>query len=203
MDLPSNNHELYVEHLLLIATSLSCALKWREQLYSKWKVKTGNVSTHQFSGRFLSPRVFSAYCTPFSKSRRFLTFINAFLRLRCRKAWDGEKMIILKFFKRRKQGCKISQTYGVYLKVRSRRGHSLQLTSHLKLTRFWSFRCLFLRLMDWESVSSLKFDMIEFPSKLFGQIYESSSLSLRASEEGALAAPAKCKLRQGQEFLGR
>ena len=42
------------------------------------------------SGRFWSPRVFSAYYTPFSKSRRFLTLINAFLRLRRKKAWDGK-----------------------------------------------------------------------------------------------------------------
>ena len=44
-----------------------------------------------FSGRFWSPRVISAYYTRLSKSRRFLTLINAFLRLRRKKAWDGKK----------------------------------------------------------------------------------------------------------------
>ena len=42
-------------------------------------------------GRFCSPCVFSAYYTPFSKSRRFLTLINVFLHLRHKKAWDGKK----------------------------------------------------------------------------------------------------------------
>ena len=42
-------------------------------------------------GRFWSPRVFSAYYTLFSKSRRFLPLINDFLRLRLKKAWDGKK----------------------------------------------------------------------------------------------------------------
>ena len=32
-------------------------------------------------GRFWSPQVFSAYYTPFSESRRFLTLINVLLRL--------------------------------------------------------------------------------------------------------------------------
>ena len=49
---------------------------------------------NEFSGRFLSPRVFSAYFTPFSKSRRFLTLINAFLCLRRKKEWDGKKFIM-------------------------------------------------------------------------------------------------------------
>ena len=43
-------------------------------------------------GRFWSPRVISAYYSPFSKSCRFLTLINAFLRLRRKKAWDGKKL---------------------------------------------------------------------------------------------------------------
>ena len=60
-----------------------------------WKAETGNrkMSAHQFSGRFKSPRVFSAYNTPFSKSRRFLTLINAFLCLRHQKEWDGKKLL--------------------------------------------------------------------------------------------------------------
>ena len=57
------------------------------------KSESGNkkLSAHQFSGRFLSPRVFEAYYTPFSKSHRFLTLINAFLRRWRKKAWDGKK----------------------------------------------------------------------------------------------------------------
>ena len=47
-----------------------------------------------FSVDFEAPHVFSAYYTPLSKSRRFLTLINAFLRLRSKKAWDGKKCII-------------------------------------------------------------------------------------------------------------
>ena len=60
-------------------------------------LESGNLkmSAHQFSGRFLSPHVFSAYNTLFSKSRRFLTLINAFLRLWRKKAWDGKKFMIL------------------------------------------------------------------------------------------------------------
>ena len=42
-------------------------------------------------GRFWSPRVISAYYSPFSKSCRFLTLINAFLSLRRKKVWDGKK----------------------------------------------------------------------------------------------------------------
>ena len=42
-------------------------------------------------GRFWSPRVISAYYTPFSKSLRFLTLINAYLCLRRKKAWDRKK----------------------------------------------------------------------------------------------------------------
>ena len=41
--------------------------------------------------RFWSPRVISAYYTLFSKSRRLLTRINAFLPLRRKKAWDRKK----------------------------------------------------------------------------------------------------------------
>ena len=54
----------------------------------------GNSARNQDSGigRFLRPRVFSAYHTPFSKSRRFLTLINAFLCFRHQKEWDGKKL---------------------------------------------------------------------------------------------------------------
>ena len=45
-------------------------------------------------GCFWSPRVISAYYTPFSKSLRFLTLINAYLCLRRKKAWDGKKWAI-------------------------------------------------------------------------------------------------------------
>ena len=45
-------------------------------------------------GRFWSPHVISAYYTPFSKSCRFFTLVNAFLRLRRKKAWDGKKFPI-------------------------------------------------------------------------------------------------------------
>ena len=55
---------------------------------SRWKVKSMTVSAQQFSGQFLSPYVFSPYYTPSSKSRRFLTFMNTFLRLRHKKAWE-------------------------------------------------------------------------------------------------------------------
>ena len=47
-----------------------------------------------FSGRFWSPGVISVYYTLFSKSRRFLTRINAFLHLWCKKAWDGRKSAV-------------------------------------------------------------------------------------------------------------
>ena len=50
-------------------------------------------------GRLWSPRVISAYYTLFSKSRRFLTRINAFLRLRHKKAWDGKKYFSRKMLK--------------------------------------------------------------------------------------------------------
>ena len=50
------------------------------------------MSGHQFPGRLLNPRVFSAYYTPFPKSRRFLTLINAFLRLRRKDVWDRRNM---------------------------------------------------------------------------------------------------------------
>jgi hypothetical protein len=43
-------------------------------------------------GRYLIPRVISAYYTPSSKSRRSLTLCNAFLRLRRKKALDQEKI---------------------------------------------------------------------------------------------------------------
>ena len=72
-----------------MATSLPCALRAVEINYLVAESK--KVSAHQFSGRFLSPRVISAYYTPFSKSRRFLTLINAFLCLRRKKEWDGKK----------------------------------------------------------------------------------------------------------------
>ena len=79
---------MFAEVALLMATSLPCALRAIEVI-GKRKPETGNrkMSAHQFSGRFLSPRVFSAYYTPFSKSRRFLTLINAFLCLRHQKEW--------------------------------------------------------------------------------------------------------------------
>ena len=51
-----------------------------------------HVRTHIMRGRYLSPRVISAYYTPSSKSRRSLTLCNAFLRLRRKKALDREKI---------------------------------------------------------------------------------------------------------------
>ena len=51
-----------------------------------------HVRTHIMRGRYLSPRVISAYYTPSSKSRRSLTLCNAFLRLRRRKPLDREKI---------------------------------------------------------------------------------------------------------------
>ena len=81
---------MFAEVALLMATSLPCALRAVE-IIVKRKPETGKMSAHQFSGRFLSPRVFSAYNTLFSKSRRFLTLINAFLCLRHQKEWDGKK----------------------------------------------------------------------------------------------------------------
>ena len=79
-----------------MATSLPCALRAVE-IIGKRKLETGNrkMSAHQFSGRFLSPRVFPAYNTLFSKSRRFLTLINAFLCLRHQKEWDGKKLPLM------------------------------------------------------------------------------------------------------------
>ena len=50
-------------------------------------VKYARIQILHF-GQFWSPRVFSANYTTFSKSRRFLTLINAFLRLRHKKEWD-------------------------------------------------------------------------------------------------------------------
>ena len=52
------------------------------------------MSAHQFPGRLLNPRVFSAYYTPFPKSRRFLTLINAFLRLRRKRHGTGKNFRI-------------------------------------------------------------------------------------------------------------
>ena len=53
--------------------------------------RENTVSAHHFSGRFLSPRVFSAYSSPFSKSRRFLTLINAFFAPSAQKGMGREK----------------------------------------------------------------------------------------------------------------
>ena len=68
---------MFAEVALLMATSLPCALR-AVKIIGKPKSESRNkkVSAYQFSGRFLSPRVFSAYNTLFSKSRRFLTLIT-------------------------------------------------------------------------------------------------------------------------------
>ena len=63
-------------------------------------LESGNkkLSAHKFSGRFLIPRVFSAYITLLiSKSRRFLTLINAFLRLRRKRHGTGKNFHCHKF----------------------------------------------------------------------------------------------------------
>ena len=53
------------------------------------------TATAQTNGRFLSPRVFSAYYTPFTKFRGFLVLINTFMRLRRKNAWDGKNSVEL------------------------------------------------------------------------------------------------------------
>ena len=55
------------------------------------------MSAHQFPGRFLNPRVFSAYYTPLPKSRRFLTLINVFLRLRRKRHGTGKNDKFVRF----------------------------------------------------------------------------------------------------------
>ena len=74
----------------VVANSKLATMCQAGQSTKKWVSRT-YVCVHQSPG-LLSPSVFSAYYTLFSKSRRFLALINAFLRLRRKKAWDGENL---------------------------------------------------------------------------------------------------------------
>ena len=56
----------------------------------KQLVKCAHADSISVSGLFWSPRVFSAYYTLFQKSRRFLTLINAFLRLQRKRHGTGK-----------------------------------------------------------------------------------------------------------------
>ena len=55
-------------------------------MYRRWKCECAPVSRSIFE-----PTCIFSLLAPFPKSRRFLTLINAFLRHRRKKAWDGKK----------------------------------------------------------------------------------------------------------------
>ena len=82
-----------------------------------WSSRTHTDSISVF-GRFWSPRVFPAYYALVSKSRRFLTLINAFLCLRRKKAWDGKKISPETFTDKALLLCKVNKSWLILAKSR-------------------------------------------------------------------------------------
>ena len=114
-----------MEYHVATATSISCALKGSGR---KWKhiCTCIEVSVHQFLGQFLT-----FYHAPFSKSRQFLTLIDAFLSLRRTKAWK-EKINIKRWI-----------LWSFNLNPKYQKGKIMEIKAgYLKFTQFWCSQLL-------------------------------------------------------------